>query len=123
MDAKPPSPALPLVVTIAWGTLLVPGLLSLLFTPMMFDAPGSMGNPTTYLIILLVASFPLLCAVSIAGSWIIWNRQKRSPQRASLVGPIVLACLPLLPAAIVIVQTIPAIVTQPWGLHTTIIRR
>lgn len=122
MDAKPLTPALPLVVTIAWGTLMVPGLFSLLFAPMMFDAPGSMGNPTTYLIILLVASFPLLCAVSIAGSWILWNRQKRSPQCTSLVGPVILACLPLLPAAIVIVQAIPTIGTQPWGLHTTIIK-
>jgi hypothetical protein len=122
MDAKPPTPALPLVVTIAWGTLLVPGLFSLLFAPMMFDAPGSMGNPTTYLIILLVASFPLLCAVSIAGSWILWNRQRRSMERASLVAPVVVACLPLLPAAIVIVQAFSTLGTQPWGLHTTIIR-
>ena len=122
MDRKPPAPTLPLVVTFVWGTLIVPGLFSLLFTPMMFDAPGSMGNPTTYLIILLVASFPVLCAVSIAGSWILWNRQKRLPTRTSPIASIVLACLPLIPAAIVIVDVFSTIGTQPWGLHSTIIK-
>ena len=121
MDARSPTPTLPLVVTFVWGILMIPGLFSLLFAPMMFDAPGSMGNPVTYLMILLVASFPLLCAVSIAGSWMIWNRRKRSPERASPVAAIILACLPLLPAAIVIVQAFFTIGTQPRGLHSTII--
>jgi hypothetical protein len=42
-----PAPSLPIVITIVWGMLLIPGLFSVLFTPMLFDAPGSMANPRT----------------------------------------------------------------------------
>jgi len=123
MESSPaPRPTLPLIVTFVWGTLLIPGLVSLLFTPMMFDAPGSASNPMTYLIILFVLSFPVLCIISLIGTWIVFNAQKRSPERSLAVPQIVIACLPLIPIGIWIVEFMFTVGTQPWGLHSTIIQ-
>ncbi|HYL26984.1 MAG TPA: hypothetical protein VEW74_04055 [Candidatus Nitrosotalea sp.] len=123
MERDPaPRPTIPLIVTFVWGTLLIPGLLSLLFTPMMFDAPGSASNPMTYLMILFVLSFPVLCIISLIGTWVVFNVQTRSPEKSLAAPQIVVACLPLVPIGIWIVQFIFTIGTQPWGLHTTVIQ-
>jgi len=123
MESSPaPRPTLPLIVTFVWGTLLIPGLVSLLFTPMMFDAPGSASNPMTYLIILFVLSFPVLCIFSLIGTWVAFNMQRRSPERSLTVPQIVIACLPLIPIGIWIVDFMFTVGSQPWGLHSTIIQ-
>jgi hypothetical protein len=121
MEAAPRA-TFPLVITFVWGTLLIPALFSLLFAPMMFDAPGSESNPMTYLIIAFVLSFPVLCILSIVGTWVIFNQQKRSTNRLLAGAQIVVACLPLIPIAIWIVDAMFTLGTQPWGLHSTIIK-
>jgi len=93
---KSGEPGIPIAASIAWGVLVWPGLVMALFTPMMFDAPGSAANPQAWLMAAVVLSFPFLCAASIAGSWITWRVTHRT---ASSAGVVVQAVFALLPAA------------------------
>ena len=93
---------------------------------MFFDAPGSMSNPAAYVNALIVVSFPLLCLVSIAGSWISWSVRKHRPGRPS-VAQVATAALPVLPiayvAASLAIEMLSVLFSgQPMGLHETIIR-
>jgi len=128
MEASPaPRPALPIVATAIWGVLLIPGLVGAALSPMFFDAPGSMNNPAAWTNAMIIVSFPLLCLISIAGSWIAWSFRKRT----GVVGPpyaaLALALLPALPiayvAAVTIIGTLGVLTSgQPLGLHSTIIK-
>ncbi|HZY98808.1 MAG TPA: hypothetical protein VFE36_04475 [Candidatus Baltobacteraceae bacterium] len=122
-----PKPSVAIVATIVWGLLLLPGLFAAAFSVMFFDAPGSMSNPGAWLSAGIVASFPVLCVVSIAGSWIVWMWRKRGPSSASNRTEIVVACLPLLPIAVVVILWVVAMIGviasgQPLGLHSTEIK-
>lgn len=114
-----------IVVTAVWGVLLLPGLLGAVLSPMFFDAPGSMQNPAAWINALIVLSFPSLCLLSIAGSWIVWSVQKHRPARTSRFA-IAVAALPVIPIAYVAVALFAGTIGllfsgQPLGLHSTII--
>lgn len=88
----------PILVTIIWGVLLLPGLLGAALSVMFFDAPGSMNNPAAWLNAGITTSGP----------------------------HIVVACLPLLPVAyfgvVLVAETAGVLFSgQPLGLHSTII--
>lgn len=90
-------PVLAIITTVVWGVLLVPGAAGALLSPMMFDAPGSMNDPQVIAAFVSVVSFPILCVVSIAASWIAWRVFRTSSSGASRAVPIALASLPLVP--------------------------
>lgn len=124
MEAKP---TVPLVATIVWGVSFFPGLLGAALSPMFFDAPGSMNNPAAIANALIVVSFPVLCIISIAGSWLVWSVRKRPSAPSRPVAQIAIASLPLLPvvyvAAVLAVGMVSILLSgQPMGLHSTIIR-
>jgi hypothetical protein len=91
---KNAEPGIPIAASIAWGVLVWPGLVMALFTPMMFDAPGSAGSPQAWFMAAVVVTFPLLCGASIAGSWIVWRVTRRGASRASVTLQAVFALLP-----------------------------
>ena len=121
-------PTIAIIASAVWGVLLIPGLLGAALSPMFFDAPGSMGNPAAWINALIIVSFPLLCCIAIAGSWIVWAaRRNKEPTRASSVAIFAAAALPLLPVGYVViafaVETIGVMASgQPMGLHSTIIQ-
>jgi hypothetical protein len=126
-DGYAPRPTLVIVVTSVWGVLLVPGLLGAALSPMFFDAPGAMNNPAAWVNALVVVSFPCLCILSIATSWIVWVWRRRRSARSSSYAQIALACLPLIPVAyfvvLMVIETVGVLLSgQPLGLHSTIIR-
>jgi hypothetical protein len=126
-NGEPARPTLVVVVSLVWGILLLPGLLGAALSPMFFDAPGSMNNAAAWINALIVVSFPVLCVLSIAGSWIVWAWKKRSATRVSSGAQIAVACLPLLPvlyvAGVLVVGTVGVLFSgQPLGLHSTIIK-
>lgn len=107
---------------------MFPGLAGAVLSPMFFDAPGSTSNPVAWINAAIVVSFPCLCILSIAGSWIVQAWRKRGPTRFSTYARIAVACLPLLPivyvVAVLAVGTIGVILSgQPLGLHSTIIEQ
>jgi hypothetical protein len=120
-------PTIAIIASAVWGALLIPGLLGAALSTMFFDAPGSMNNPVAWINAGIVVSFPLLCLVAIAGSWVVWSaRRNREASKASAVTSVAVASLPLLPVAYVVVamaiETIGVIASgQPMGLHSTII--
>jgi hypothetical protein len=87
-------PGIPIAASIAWGVLMWPGLIMAMFTPMIFDAPGSASNPQAWLMAGVVVSFPPLCAASVAGSWIAWRLTRAATSRAGIAVQAVFACLP-----------------------------
>ena len=120
-------PTLAIVATAIWGVLLIPGLLGALMSAMFFDAPGSMNNPVAWINAGIVVSFPLLCLLSIAGSWLVWALRKRHETRGAAIAQVVVACVPLLPVACVVVALVVGIASallsgQPMGLHSTVIK-
>jgi hypothetical protein len=128
MNGSPanPSPLIPIFASAVWGVLLLPGLVGALLSPMMFDAPGSMDNPIAWINALIIVSFPCLCIVSIAAVWIVYARHKRKATRATTIGQLVAAGLPLLPilyvAIVLIVGWTGLILSgQSPGLHSTVI--
>jgi hypothetical protein len=125
-DGDVPRPTLAIIATFIWGALTLPGLVGAALSVMFFDAPGSMNNPIAWLNALIVISFPCLCILSIAGSWIVWRGRKRRPSRFSSYVQIGVASLPLIPVtyvvAALVVETAGVILSgQPLGLHSTII--
>jgi hypothetical protein len=125
-DAQPLRPTIAVIVSLVWGVLLLPGLLGAALSVMFFDAPGSINNPAAWMNALIVTSFPILCILSIAGTWIVfsWRKQHRAQGAGAQIA---IACLPLLPiayiAAAMAIQTIGVLTSgQPLGLHTTIIK-
>jgi hypothetical protein len=122
-----PRPTIAIVASGVWGVLLIPGLVGAALSVMFFDAPGSMENPVAWINAGIVVSFPLLCVVAIAGSWVVWAaRRNRDASKASTLASIAVASLPLLPVAYVAVamaiETIGVIASgQPMGLHSTVI--
>ena len=120
-------PTLVVIVTLIWGALLLPGLLGAALSVMFFDAPGSVSNPAAWANALIVASFPVLCMLSIAASWIIWGRRKRDEGRHLVGAQIAAACLPLIPilyiGAAMAIQTMGVLASgQPPGLHVTVFK-
>lgn len=61
------------VATVIWIAGAVIGLLPALMTPMMFDAPGSLENPVTVTLALSIATFPVVCAVAVLLSWLVFG--------------------------------------------------
>jgi hypothetical protein len=86
---------LPIAVSIVWGCLAIPALVSLLLIPIVFGVPSSMAAPAIYLTIIATALFALLCIVAIVGSWIVYTRAKNSASQTAPNMRIALACLPL----------------------------
>jgi hypothetical protein len=127
MDSSAPRPVVAIIASIVWGSLLFPGLLGAALSPMFFDAPGSMNNPGAWINLQIVVLFPILCILSIAGSWLVWLLMKRSGAARTTLG-VAIAALPVLPIAYfvvaMVVETVGVLVSgQPLGLHSTIIQR
>ena len=120
-------PTIAIIASGVWGVLLIPGLLGAALSSMFFDAPGSMNNPVAWINAAIIVSFPLLCCVAIAGSWIAWAAWRtREPSRPAALLQVSIAALPLLPVAYVavamMIETIGVMASgQPMGLHSTII--
>ena len=59
-----------------FGLLFIPSLVMFVFSPMIFDAPGSTTSPFTILFWLSIFSFPFAVIISIVCSWILYNSKK-----------------------------------------------
>ncbi|HEY2614095.1 MAG TPA: hypothetical protein VGI42_00155, partial [Chthoniobacterales bacterium] len=62
-----------IVATIFFSLGALAGIFPAMFSPMMFDAPGSEHNLTTIVLFLSVLTFPISCLLGIALSWIFYG--------------------------------------------------
>lgn len=63
------------VTTGLWLLGCVPGCALALFSVMLFDAPGSAGNPATIALFCSLSTFPVVCLLSIVFAWILYRSQ------------------------------------------------
>ncbi|MFQ3670496.1 MAG: hypothetical protein SNJ84_03450 [Verrucomicrobiia bacterium] len=54
------------------GLAAVGSLLPALFSPMLFDAPGSTQNVALWVVFVSVWAFPLVSGVSVIGAWLVF---------------------------------------------------
>jgi len=86
-----------------WLVLAFGALGCLMFSAMLFDAPGSEDNPYLWVVVYSLAALPVLCLFSavttpigVALSQILRRRGRPKAGWASLAAAALLACLPLL---------------------------
>lgn len=98
-----------MLATAGWGLSAVASLLPLMFSVMLFDAPGSENNPWLIALAGGLASFPVLCVVSIAASWIIWVVTRNWPAERATTGRwlrVGAALLPLLSMLVMVIAVV-----------------
>ncbi len=78
-----------IVTTIVFGLAGVVGIFPALTSFFLFDAPGSTENPGTIALFVSALSFPLVCVVSVAASWILYWMERFTAARWLALLPIV----------------------------------
>lgn len=87
-------PTIEIIATILWMLVAFPAAMMVMFSAMMFDAPGSDQNPYLWLTVgSMISYFPAMF-VSIVGGWGLWKIRP-----VMVKTRVALASLPLLPAA------------------------
>lgn len=64
-----------ILATVIYGLLLFPVALMILFSPMMFDAPGSTSNPYIWILLVTILVYPLVAFASMLFAWIMYRKQ------------------------------------------------
>lgn len=111
---------LAILTTVIWGLGFGPGLIA---GVMQLAAPGA-SNPDAWAPVGLALSFPLLCIVAIAGTWICWIVRRKSETKAVVLAQLGLAALPAVPIAIGIIVIVVGLAGmaasgKPLGLQET----
>ena len=66
-----------LLGTLGWGLAGSASLFVGMMSVMLFDAPGSENSLKVWAFVLSIWSFPVLCVLSIVGSWVTWFLTRR----------------------------------------------
>jgi len=91
------------LATLACGLTAVPAGIAAIFTPLVFDAPGSMYNPLAWLGFVLGAAFWAVCLLAPLLAWIQWRRDREPIAWAAMAAPVAWGA-----AAITVLQFVPA---------------
>ncbi|MFT3709733.1 MAG: hypothetical protein QM817_19060 [Archangium sp.] len=103
MNSKP---TVALIATGVWGAGFVLGLLMTAMSVMLFDAPGSENVVWTQLLFASVASAPVLCVLSVIGSWVAWLVTRNQEAGRGRVLRASIALLPLLSVVFVVIASV-----------------
>lgn len=72
-DSKPKTNmTLLIVINILFGLVLIPACVMVMFSPMLFDAPGSQDSWLTWFLLFGFLSFPVLIVISIIATWVFY---------------------------------------------------
>jgi uncharacterized BrkB/YihY/UPF0761 family membrane protein len=61
-----------IIINILFGVSLMPAVVMAIFSPMLFDAPGSEKSSLTWFLLYGILSFPVLIIISIIATWIFY---------------------------------------------------
>lgn len=67
-----------IIASIVWFLSLFPALVFAMFSPMMFDAPGSESNALTIALVTAIWGYPFVSVISMVLAWILFTKQKNS---------------------------------------------
>ncbi|MBO9557617.1 MAG: hypothetical protein J7515_03405 [Caulobacter sp.] len=76
------------LATLSCGLMAVAGGIAAIFTPLVFDAPGSLLNPVAWLSFVLCAGFWIVCLLAPLLAWIQWRRDREPIAWAAMAAPI-----------------------------------
>ncbi|QIE60582.1 hypothetical protein G5B37_13705 [Rasiella rasia] len=65
-----------IIASIVWFLSLFPALFMALFSPMMFDAPGSESSTWTIAAATAMLTYPVVTVLSIVVAWLLFVRKK-----------------------------------------------
>lgn len=71
-----------IIASIVWFLSLFPALFMAMFSPMMFDAPGSENSSWTIAIVAGILSYPVVTVLAVLVSWFLFVKKKH---KASLL--------------------------------------
>ncbi|WP_246263279.1 hypothetical protein [Caulobacter soli] len=91
------------LATMTCGVMAVAGAIAAIFTPLVFDAPGSLFNPIAWLGFVLCAGFWVVCLLAPLVAWIQWRRGREPIAWASMAAPLAWAA-----ATLAVLQFVPA---------------
>jgi hypothetical protein len=91
------------LATAACCALAVVGAILAIFTPLVFDAPGSLLNPVAWLGFVLAAGFWIVCLLAPLRAWIEWKRGREPIAWAAMAAPLAWAA-----ATLTVLQFVPA---------------
>lgn len=76
-----------IVMTAVVSALGVIGIVPATFVPSMFGSPESHGDGLTTAAVGTVVGFPVVCAVSVIGSWLLWRGRRDTAACVVMVAP------------------------------------
>lgn len=91
------------LATLACCAMAVAGGIAAIFTPLMFDAPGSVLNPIAWLAFGLGAGFWIVCLLAPLRAWIEWKRGREPIAWAAMAAPLAWAAVTM-----AVLQFVPA---------------
>ncbi|MBP2834195.1 hypothetical protein J8281_18500 [Aquimarina sp. U1-2] len=78
-----------IITTLIFGLLIIPSLLVIMMSVMMFDSSGSQDSLPTLLLFISFLVYPFITGISLIVAWILFVKKRN-------LGTIVFASLPLL---------------------------
>lgn len=75
------------LATLGSCVLAVAGAIAAIFTPLVFDAPGSLLNPLAWLGFVMGAGFWIVCLLAPLRAWIEWRRGREPIAWAAMAAP------------------------------------
>ena len=91
------------LATLTCCLMAVAGGIGAVFTPLVFDAPGSLYSPVAWLGFVLGAGFWVVCLLAPLLAWIQWRRGREPIAWAAMAAPIAWGA-----AALTVLQFVPA---------------
>lgn len=74
--------------SVAWAVAGLVSLWPLMFSPMLFDAPGSETNAALWLVIGSLAGFPVVCGAAVVAGCILWWVRRYAWSAAVMLLPV-----------------------------------
>jgi hypothetical protein len=96
-----------MVTSIGFGLLALISVLPLMFSPMLFDAPGSDENQVAWIAVTLLSAFPIVVVASILGSWLILRAGNERVARIVAFSPAGMIALMVLAFTALFSQALP----------------
>ena len=91
------------LITVVWALAALIGAILAVFSPLVFDGPGNLGNPVAWLGFGLGALFWAVCMLAPLVGWMQWRKGKHTEAWAAMAAPVAWGGL-----ALTVLQFVPS---------------